>query len=150
MRPGHDFLDPVRFPAKVSFARPREGVDLSPPAPGLGPGPANEASLFQSMKDRVESAMPEPEQPVAVGFYIQPDLVSMLRTCPEGGKDEQLVDVSCEGLNVEVLLRHDSTLQGIGESIPIGGRYIDTLNIKRKEDSRQGRRSPAPAASLSS
>jgi len=94
----------------MPFARTGKRVDFSPAPTGFGPGAPNEAFLLQPMKDGVERAMAEPEQSVAVGLDIQPDLVSMFRACPQCGKNKQFVDVPGEGLNVEVSLGHDLVL----------------------------------------
>ena len=114
----------------MSFAGSGQRIDLPSPTSGLGPGAPNEASLFKPVEDGVEGAMPKPEQPVAVGLDVETDLVTVFRPRAQSRKDQQLVDVPCERLNIEVLLGHDPVLLRGEITLPIDVRYIDGLNIR--------------------
>ena len=58
------------------------------------------------MEDWIERAVPKPEEPVAIRFHIEPDLVPVFGPISKRRKDQEFIDVSSEGLDIEVSLRH--------------------------------------------
>jgi hypothetical protein len=50
--------------------------------------------------------MSKSEESVALRFYVERNLITVLRARPQGRQDEQLVDVSGETLDVEVIPVH--------------------------------------------
>jgi len=69
--------------------------------PFMRPGALDEPILFQLVEDGIEGAVLESESAATPLLDIQGELVPMLRSPPEGGKDQSLVEMFRQALGLE-------------------------------------------------
>ena len=109
----------------MSAPLPRQGVLLSLPAAALArPVSANEAVILHAVKDRIERPMSKSEEPVALCFDIERDLIAVLRARLQCRECQENVHLSGEALNVKVAFCHVASLLANVDTL-----YIDTLYI---------------------
>src|SRR5690606_36885636 len=100
---------------QVPTARTRQRVLLArTPLRGIRPVPVDQALLLESMQDRVERPVLEPEEPAAPLLHLECDLVPVHRSTRERREHQQLVDPARRQLAVECLAH------GIGSLVRAG------------------------------